>query len=364
MIVREVAQILESLAPLATAEDFDNVGLLVGDAQTEVTGILVTLDTLENVVDEAIEKKCNLIISFHPILFKGLKKIGTKTYVERVVTKAIQNNIAIYALHTALDNSSEGVNKGICNQLGIKNPDILMPKPGGIKKLSTYVPHSDVDGVLEALFEAGAGEIGKYSHCSFLLEGKGSFKSDTSANPAVGSPGALHKEPETQIQVVFPAYQEAQVIGALLGKHPYEEIAYEIFSMENTNRHVGMGMIGDLDQAMDASGFLALVKKCFNAGCIRHSALPGKPIQKVAVLGGSGAFAIGAARAQKADAFITSDLKYHNFFEAEGDLLLMDIGHFESEQFTKPLLFDYLRKKIPNFAILLSESNTNPIYYF
>lgn len=364
MIVREVAQILESLAPLATAEDFDNVGLLVGDAETEVTGILVTLDTLESVVDEAVEKKCNLIISFHPILFKGLKKIGTGTYVERVVTKAIQNKIAIYAVHTALDNSSEGVNKGICEQLGIKNPSILIPQPGGIKKLSTYVPHSEVDGVLEGLFEAGAGEIGKYSHCSFLLEGKGSFISDTSASPAVGAPGRLHKEPETQIQVVFPTHRGSQVIGALIKQHPYEEIPYEIFSMENTNRHVGMGMFGDLEEAMEESDFLALVKNRFNAGCIRHSELTGKPIQKVAVLGGSGSFAIGAARAQKADAFITADLKYHNFFEAEGDLLLMDIGHFESEQFTKPLLFEYLRKKIPNFAILLSESNTNPIYYY
>ena len=364
MIVREVAQILESLAPLATAEDFDNVGLLVGDVEAEITGILVTLDTLESVVDEAIEKNCNLIVSFHPILFKGLKKIGSATYVERVVTKAIQNNIAIYALHTALDNANEGVNAAICEQLGLQDTSILIPKPAGINKLSTYVPATALNNLLEGLFEAGAGDIGKYSHCSFLLEGKGSFKPDAEAKPAVGSPGSIHTENETQIQVVFPSHKEGQVVSALFQHHPYEEIAYEIFALENTNRHVGMGMIGELEEPMEAAEFLALVKKRFNTGCIRHSALPGKRIQKVAVLGGSGAFAIGSARAQKADAYITADLKYHNFFEAEGDILLMDIGHFESEQFTKPLLFDYLRKKIPNFAILLSESNTNPIYYY
>ena len=364
MIIREVAQILESLAPLATAEDFDNVGLLVGDPQAEVTGILVTLDTLEAVVDEAIAKNCNLIVSFHPILFKGLKRIGTETYVERVVTKAIQNNIGIYAVHTALDNADEGVNAAICQQLGLQDTSILIPKPSGIKKLSTYVPASALEKLLDGLFEAGAGDIGKYSHCSFLLEGKGSFKPDADAKPAVGDPGTLHTEDETQVQVVFPSHLKGQVVAALFQHHPYEEIAYEIFALENTNRHVGMGMIGSLPEAMSEKAFFEMVKSRFNTGCIRHSAFRDQPIQKVAVLGGSGAFAIAAARAQKADVFITADLKYHNFFEAEGDILLMDIGHFESEQFTKPLLYDFLRKKIPNFAILLSESNTNPIYYY
>ena len=364
MIVREVAQLLESLAPLATAEDFDNVGLLVGDPQAEVSGILITLDTLESVVDEAISKNCNLIVSFHPILFKGLKRIGTQTYVERVVTKAIQNKISIYAVHTALDNASEGVNAAICERLGLQDTSILIPKPASLKKLSTYVPASALDALLEGLFEAGAGDIGKYSHCSFLLEGRGSFKPDSDAQPAFGTPGKFHTEKETQVQVVFPSHNEGAVIAALFQHHPYEEIAYEVFAMENTNRHVGMGKIGTLAKPMQEKAFLDLVKKQFKTGCIRHSALLGKTIHKVAVLGGSGAFAIGAARAQKADVFITADLKYHNFFEAEGEFLLMDIGHFESEQFTKPLLYDFLRKKIPNFAILLSESNTNPIYYY
>lgn len=364
MIVREIAQLLESLAPLATAEDFDNTGLLVGDAEAEVTGVLITLDTLESVVDEAISKNCNLIVSFHPIIFHGLKKIGTKTYVERVVTKAIQNKIAIYAVHTALDNAAEGVNAAICERIGLQESSILIPKPAGIKKLSTYVPGSALDDLLEALFEAGAGDLGKYSHCSFLLEGKGSFKPEADARPAIGKPGSIHTEPETQVQVVFPSHREGQVVSALRANHPYEEIAYEIFLLENTNRHLGMGRIGTLAEPMEEKAFLAHIKKQFKTGCIRHSALRDKPIEKVAVLGGSGAFAIAAARAMQADAFITADLKYHNFFEAEGEILLMDIGHFESEQFTKPLLYDFLRKKIPNFAILLSESNTNPIYYY
>ena len=364
MIVREVAQILESLAPLATAEEFDNVGLLVGDSAAEVSGILITLDTLESVVDEAITKKCNLIVSFHPILFKGLKRIGTQTYVERVVTKAIQNNIAIYAVHTALDNASDGVNAAICERLGLQETSILIPKPAGIKKLSTYVPASSLEELLEGLFEAGAGAIGKYSHCSFLLGGKRRLKPEGRPKPAIGAAGSINTENETQVQVVFPSHKEREVVSALFLHHPYEEIAYEIYAMENTNRHVGMGMIGTLSEPIQEKDFLSLVKERFRTGCIRHSALRDTPIQKVAVLGGSGAFAIREARAQNADVFLTADLKYHNFFEAEGEILLMDIGHFESEQFTKPLLYDFLRKKIPNFAILLSESNTNPIYYY
>lgn len=364
MIVKQVTDILEALAPLAYAEDFDNVGLLVGNANIEVTGIIVTLDTLENVVDEAIAKKCNLIVSFHPIIFGGLKKLTGSNYVERVVIKAIQHQIAIYSMHTALDNSNQGVNAKICDVLGIKNNRILLPQKGTIKKLTTYVPKKDADKLKEKLFEVGAGAIGNYSNCSFTIDGMGSFKPGANTNPTLGTIAQIHFEEETQINITFEKSIERLLIATLRKNHPYEEVAFEIVTLENSNQNIGMGMIGELENEMDEAEFLTFIKAKMNASCIRHSNLLGKKIKKVAVLGGSGSFAISAAKQANADVFITADLKYHQFYEAEGKLILADIGHYETEQFTKNLLVDYLTKKIPNFAIRLSDSKTNPIKYF
>ncbi len=364
MIVKEVTDILEELAPLEYAEDFDNVGLLVGDYGAKVTGILVTLDTLEEVVDEAIAGQQNLIVSFHPIIFSGLKKITGATYVERAVLKAIQNNIAIYCMHTALDNSPEGVNAKICEVLEIGNPKILIPRKDSIKKLVTYVPTKDADKLRSQLFEAGAGSIGNYSNCSFNIEGTGSFKPGEQSKPSIGKSGELHLENEIQINITYPLENEAAILKCLFESHPYEEVAYELYTLENLNQNIGMGMIGELQNPMSEIDFLTHLKNKMHASCIRHSALLGKPVKKVAVLGGSGALAIGAAKRAAADILVTSDIKYHQFFEAEAKLVIADIGHYESEQFTKNLLVDYLTKKMPNFAISLSESKTNPIKYF
>jgi len=363
MTVNEIAKVLEELAPLAHAEDFDNVGLLVGDPYMEVKGVLVTLDTLENVVDEAIQKKCNLIVSFHPIIFKGLKRLTGSNYVERVVLKAIVNNIAIYSMHTALDNSKMGVNAKICEVLGLKNPEILIPRAKSIKKLITYAPMADAESIKLALFQAGAGEIGKYSNCSYSLEGIGSFKAGDNANPTVGTIGEVHFEKEAQINVIYSFEKEKAILSALFDAHPYEEVAYEILTLENSNQDLGMGMIGNLDVEMGEKEFLLLVKQRMNASVVRHSQLLDKKVKKVAVLGGSGAFAIGAAKSAGADIYVSADLKYHDFYQAENQLVIADIGHFETEQFTKDLLVDYLTKKIPNFAVSLSESITNPIKY-
>jgi len=363
MIVKEVTDILEELAPLAQAEDFDNVGLLVGDSKTEVTGILVTLDTLENVVDEAIANHCNLIVSFHPIIFSGLKKITGANYVERVVLKAIQNGIAIYSMHTALDNSPNGVNAKICEVLGIVNAKILIPQKGNIKKLTTYVPKVEAEKLKDSLFEAGAGNIGNYSNCSFTVDGTGSYMGGENSSPTKGEIGQLHFEEETQINVTFAAHNEGKILKSLFLNHPYEEVAYEVFSLENRDQNIGMGMVGKLREPMDEGDFLSFVKQKMIVSVVKHSQLLGKKVKKVAVLGGSGAFAISAAKAVGADIFITSDLKYHQFYEAEGEMVIADIGHYESEQFTKNLLVDYLTEKIPNFAIRLSDSNTNPIKY-
>ncbi len=363
MKVKEVIALLEELAPLSYSEDFDNTGLLVGDENANVSGILVTLDTLENVVDEAIEKNCNLIVSFHPIIFSGLKKLTGKTYVERVVQKAIKHDIAIFSNHTALDNSWNGVNAMISEKLGLKNRKILIPQNETIKKLITFTPSKDAENVRNALFTAGAGSIGNYENCSFNIEGKGSFKGNEASNPVKGKKGEIHFEDETQIGITFAKHLQKTILKALFEAHPYEEVAYEITTLENQNQHLGMGMIGELEKPMEEKEFLQFLKRTMKTDCVRHSELLQKPIKNVAVLGGGGSFAIDAAKNAGADAFISADFKYHDFFKAENTILLADIGHYESEQFTKDLLHAFLQKKITSFAVLLSQTNTNPISY-
>ena len=363
MIVQEIIDQLENLAPLDYAEEGDNVGLLVGDNEAKVTGVLVTLDTLPEVIDEAINKKCNLIISFHSIIYKALKSISGKNYVQKVVQKAIENKIAIFSIHTALDNSFHGVNSVICEKLELKNRSILIPKKGTIKKLTTYVPGKDAGNVRDKIFEAGGGNIGNYLNCSFSSSGIGSFQGNDNSNPVIGNPMEMQYVDETKIEITFARHLQHAIIKALKKFHPYDEIAYEIKTIDNENQLIGMGMVGELDKAIEEEEFLNYINERMKCNVIKHSNFLNKKIKKVAVLGGSGGFAIENAKSNKVDAYITSDLKYHDFFAAENQILLVDIGHYESEQFTKNLLTDYLKKKIPNFAILLSEINTNPINY-
>jgi dinuclear metal center YbgI/SA1388 family protein len=370
MKIKEILPILEEMAPLAYAEDFDNVGLLVGDSNTEATGILVCHDALENVIDEAITKKCNLVVCFHPIIFSGLKKITGKNYVERSVVKAIKNNIAIYAVHTALDNHKQGVNKIFADALGLKNTKILIPKQNFIQKLVTFTIPENVETLRNALFEAGAGKIGNYEDCSFNSKGIGTYMGNEDSNPEIGERFEFVENEEIKIEVTFEKQLQPKVLKALFTNHVYEEVAYEIYELQNTHQNIGLGMIGELKTPMNENDFLTFVKNKMQCGVIRHSILLGKPIKKVAVLGGSGSFAISNAKQAGADIFLTADLKYHNFYEAENQLVLADIGHFESERFTKNYIVDFLKKKILNFApdlpvgrIILSEENTNPVKY-
>ena len=363
MKIKDVTNYIEELAPLAYAEDFDNVGLLVGNYQIKVKGVLVTLDTLEETVDEAIAKNCNLIISFHPIIFSGLKKLNGNSYVEKAVLKAIKNDIAIYATHTALDNSNKGVSAKICEVLGLQKTKVLIPKKGIVKKLTTYIPKDYLEKVRQALFEAKAGNIGNYDHCSFTNIGEGTFKGNENSNPVLGKKGELQKEEEIQLTITFEQKNEAAILEALIENHPYEEVAYEITTTENVHQNIGMGMIGELEKPLEEKDFLVYLKKTMQTDCVRYSNLLHKKIHRVAVLGGSGSFAISNAIKEKVNAYVSADFKYHDFFKAENKILLADIGHYESEQFTKRLLVDYLTKKFSNFAIVLSEKSTNPIYY-
>jgi dinuclear metal center YbgI/SA1388 family protein len=356
--------ILEEMAPLAYAEDFDNVGLLVGDKNQEISGILVCHDALEQVIEEAIAKKCNLVVCFHPILFSGLKKITGKNYVERAIVKAIKNDIAIYAVHTALDNHHKGVNKIFCQALGLINTKILIPKENFIKKLVTFTIPENAEKLRNALFDAGAGKIGNYEDCSFNSQGIGTYMGNENSNPEIGERFEFVENTEIKIEVTFEKHLESKILKALFTNHVYEEVAYEIYQLTNKHQNIGLGMVGELPNSLSETDFLSLVKEKMQTGGIRHSAFLNKPIQKVAVLGGSGSFAIHAAIASGADVFLTADLKYHQFYEAENRLLLVDVGHFESERFTKNYIVYYLKEKITNFAIILSEENTNPVQYF
>ncbi len=364
MFIKQILSVLEEMAPLSYAEDFDNVGLLVGNAENEATGVLVCHDALETVIDEAVAKNCNLVVCFHPILFSGLKKITGKNYVERAIIKAIKNDIAIYAVHTALDNHQKGVNKIFCDALGLKNTSILVPKKDFIRKLVTYTIPENSDKVRNALFEAGAGTIGNYDECSFNTEGFSTYKGNENSNPSVGNKGELTRTGEIRIEITFEKHLESKILKALFSNHVYEEVAYEIYALENPHQHIGLGMIGELETTYNEADFLQFVKDKMGCGGIRHSTFRHKDIHKVAVLGGAGSFAISHAIRAGADAFLTADLKYHQFYEAENRILLADIGHFESERYTKNYIVDYLIKKMPNFAFILSEENTNPVKYF
>ncbi|MBC7525390.1 MAG: Nif3-like dinuclear metal center hexameric protein [Flavobacterium sp.] len=360
----QIKLILEELAPLAYAEDFDNVGLLVGNSKQEITGILVCHDALESVVDEAIANKCNLIICFHPILFSGLKKITGKNYIERSLIKAIKNDILIYAVHTALDNHKNGVNKIFCDALGLKNPKILVPKTNFIQKLVTYTVPENAEILREALCKVGAGTIGNYTNCSFNSVGFSTYQGAENSNPVIGKKGELTKTDEVKIEVTFEKNLQSKILKTLFQNHVYEEVAYEIYNLQNEHQNLGLGMIGELENELSEQDFLNFVKQTLHCGGIRHTEFTGKNIKKVAVLGGSGSFAIQNAITQGADAFLTADLKYHQFYESEKQILIADIGHFESERYTKNYIVDFLKEKITNFAIVLSQENTNPVKYF
>lgn len=364
MKIKDITDYIESLAPLSTQEDYDNCGLIVGDREEKVSGVLVTLDCIESVVDEAIAKNCNLILAHHPIVFKGLKKLTGGDYVQRTILKAIKNGIAIYAAHTNFDHFFYGVNYEIAKRIGLNDLKILEPKSGILNKLVFYVPTEERATVLEALFSAGAGEIGNYSECSFRSIGLGTYKPSEAANPYEGQFGIRSEVEEERVEVLVDQYKSYQIIQTLKNVHPYEEVAFELYAIENQNQMVGAGMIGELDESQELETFLAHLKKTFNCDSIRYTSPVGKQIKRVAICGGSGSFLLKRAIQSRADIFITGDFKYHEFFDADNQIVIADIGHFESEQYTSHRFADILKKKFPKFAVHLTEVETNPIKYF
>ncbi|SEN23760.1 dinuclear metal center protein, YbgI/SA1388 family [bacterium A37T11] len=364
MVINDIIQLLEQLAPPAYQESYDNSGLLVGHPTTVIDKAIISLDCTEEVVDEAIHSGCGLIISHHPILFKGLKRLNGTTYIERAIIKAIKHDVAIYAIHTNLDNVLGGVNSQIAKRLGLINTSILAPRGEALYKLVVFAPQNQAEAIRTALFNAGCGNIGNYSECSFSGLGEGTFKGGIGTHPFVGEPGYVHLEHEIRIETVFPMHLKSQVVQALLKAHPYEEVAYDIYPLQNEWPQVGSGLLGELEVPCSAAEFLAQLKEKLQVTVIRHTALKEGQVKKVAVCGGAGGFLLPVAKGVNADFFVTADFKYHEFFDAEGKIVIADIGHFESEQFTQELLLETIQKKFPNFAIRLTGVNTNPIKYY
>lgn len=364
MKISEIIHYLEDIAHPSLQEGYDNAGLLTGNSNWDCSGIICTLDATEEVVAEAIKKNCNLIVAHHPIIFGGLKKINGKNYVEKTIISSIKNDIAIYAIHTNIDNIINGVNGKIASLLELKNLKVLAPKENILKKLYTYIPTEKVDQVRNALFNAGAGHIGNYSECSFNVAGTGTFKAGKNSKPFVGESGIRHHENETKTEVIFPSYMEGKIIAALKAAHPYEEVAYDIINLSNKYENIGSGIIGEFESEIDENTFLALLKKTFNLSVIRHTKLLNQSIKNIAICGGAGSFSIPNILNTDIQAFITADMKYHEFFDANDKFLIADIGHYESEQFTIDLLCDILGQKFLNFAVLKTEVKTNPVHYF
>ncbi len=361
--IKEIINYLEEWAPPAYQEDYDNARLLTGNKNAPVTGVLIALDCTEAVVEEAIQKGCNLIVAHHPIIFRGLKKLTGENYIERTIIKAIKHDIAIYAIHTNLDAVNTGVNFKIAERLGLSNTRILRPKSHTLSKLTTFIPKDNTETVMAALHAAGAGMIGNYKNCSFRLAATGTFLPSENANPAIGMAGQLEKVAEDRVEVIFPSHLHQKVLSALFSVHPYEEVAYYLHNLANTDITSGSGMIGELEKPMHIQDFFSHLKNRMNAAMIRHTEIVHDTVQKIALCGGSGSFLLGDAIREKADVFLSADFKYHEFFDAENQLIIVDIGHYESEQFTKELINNKLVQKFTNIALHFTEVNTNPINY-
>lgn len=363
MKIKEVVSALEQFAPLPLQDGFDNAGLQIGLTDAEIAGALLCLDVTESVLDEAIALGCNLVISHHPLIFKGYKSITGKDYVERCILKAIKNDIVIYSAHTNLDNATGGVNYRIARKIGLKNVRILAPKEGYLLKLVTFVPLTHAEKVREALFSAGCGHIGNYDACSYSLKGEGTFRALKGSNPFVGQEGELHKEEELRIETVLPVYKKGQALKALLQAHPYEEPVFDFYELKNSWAQAGSGVVGELEEPETETAFLKRLKKTFEVGCLKHNKLSGKLIQKVALCGGAGAFLLPNAIQQSADVFITGEMRYHDYFGHEAEILIAEIGHYESEQYTREIFYEIIQGLFPDFEFYCTKVNTNPIKY-
>ncbi len=362
MKLKEICEVLTDFAPLRLQESYDNAGLLIGSQDREIKAVLCAHDCADSVIEEALSLDANLIVVHHPLIFKALKRITASTHVERIVEKLIENKIALYATHTALDNCLYGGNGRSAEKLGLTGVQVLRKQSEGLLKLHTYCPHAKSDEVKNALFEAGAGHIGDYSECSFKVAGTGSFRAGIRTKPHVGEIDRRHYEAEDKLEVILEKHQVSKILKALFEAHPYEEIAYDLVELENENQLRGSGLIGEFEEGMSANAFLKLASKVFGQPKLRFNEKPNKQIKKVAICGGSGDFLCQDALRAGADVFLTGDIGYHHFLDLNNELFLVDPGHYESEQFVAEVIKEHLSQNFANFAVHLA-SQVSPVQY-
>lgn len=364
MKIKEIVCALEKFAPLPLQDGWDNAGLQVGLTEVEATGALLCLDVTEEVVDEAISLGYNLIVSHHPLIFRGYKSITGRDYTERCVIKAIKHDITICSMHTNMDNAPQGVNKKMADKLGLQHVRTLAPQEENLLKLVTFVPTAHAEKLRNALFKAGCGHIGNYDACSYNTEGEGTFRAQEGCNPFCGTIGEVHFERETRIETILPAFRKSAVLRTLINNHPYEEPAYDLYPLKNSWNQVGAGIIGELPEETDVCTWLKQVKDTFKTACIRHNRFARQTVKTIALCGGAGAFLLPKAIAQGADVFLTGEIKYHDYFGHENDILMMEIGHYESEQYTTEIFYSIIKDLTPELPVKLAEKSTNPINYF
>jgi dinuclear metal center YbgI/SA1388 family protein len=363
MKVKDIASWLDTAVPLSFQESWDNSGLQIGNPETEISSALLTLDVTEEVVDEAISENCQMIISHHPVIFSGLKKITGSSSTDRIIIKALRDDIAIYSSHTNLDVFSNGVSRKMAEKIGLCNVTPLSPLRERLLKLVTFVPESHIDRVSEALFGAGAGHIGNYDYCGFTISGTGSFRAGPDSSPFVGEKGKIHHENEVRLETIMFSHLRESVVKALRGSHPYEEPAFDIYPLSNYTTEEGLGCKGEFSGPVEEKMLIEMVSSVFGSKSVRYSGLTGRPVIMTALCGGSGSSLLGDAISSGAGAFITGDVRYHTFIEASGRILLIDAGHFETEKFATEILYDLIIKKFPKFALRFSNKNSNPINY-
>lgn len=355
---------LEQWVPFVWQENYDNAGLILGDPNQQIRKALVCFDVTPEVVDEAVRNEADLILSHHPAIFKGIKRINPASRLGYMLKQSLCHDIAWCALHTNLDNTLSGVNSWLCEHLGLQEVRPLVPLQGIYGKLQVYVPEAYAEKLRQALAEAGCGAGTKYDTCSYTSRGEGRFRAGSQAHPFTGRIGELHCEAECKIECLYPLHKTRQVLDVLRTNHPYEEPAFDLLPLQNEAVEQGAGAIGILPETMQERELLDKLKELTGVHCIRHSGFQGRRIKKIALCGGSGGSFIANACGQKADVYITGDLKYHDFTDTEPGTWLVDIGHFESEKFAMELIFRFIRKNFPNFAVSISEQAKNPVSFY
>jgi dinuclear metal center YbgI/SA1388 family protein len=366
MIVKNLIKHIETWAPPGIAWEKDNVGLQLGSTQSQITNVLLCLEVDSKVVDDAIKKRCNLIISHHPLIFTPLKSITDRDNQSDLIKKIIKNDINVFSAHTNLDFAKDGVSFQLAKKLKLQQIRFLKNLSSNQYKIVVFVPEKFVEKVASAMHIAGGGQIGDYSNCSFRIVGQGTFKGSNSTNPFVGIKGNLEYVREIRLEMIANSFDLPKILSAMKESHPYEEVAYDLYKLNNENVNFGMGAIGVLNQSMTKEEFLFYVSKSLKIKNFRYNSGKKNKIRTVAVCGGSGSDLADEAIKQNADAFITADVKYHKFQDVQNKILLIDAGHYETEIF----ILDELKRRIQKFLnngnnkVYKYKGSTNPIIFY